>query len=105
MFLRHPHHPSTGGHYQHHVVRAVASEGRYCGPQILLVPGQVNERDELGGVFTDVFSRAVLGVVYRVALRVEPKNLMRYGTCSATLNLMKMSKHVESCSPPSVVQL
>ena len=53
-------------------MRSVSREPRDGGSQVLLVPSQIDERDQLGRVFANLLGRAALGVVDGNSLRVEP---------------------------------
>mmetsp|Transcript_29696 Transcript_29696/g.68109 ORF Transcript_29696/g.68109 Transcript_29696/m.68109 type:complete len:445 (+) Transcript_29696:383-1717(+) len=49
VLLRHTRHPMVGAHHHHPVVWVVSRHAEHCGLEILLVPGEVDEGDNLGG--------------------------------------------------------
>lgn len=54
----------VGAHHQHGEVGAVAGEAENSRFQVLMVSGQINEGDHLGGALTDLLGCPGLAVVH-----------------------------------------
>lgn len=59
----------VGAHHQHGEVGTVAGEAEDGGLQVLVVTGEIDEGDHLGGALADLLGRAGLAVVHDLRRR------------------------------------
>lgn len=83
---------SVGAHHQHGKVRAVAGEAENGRFQVLVVSGQIDESDHLGGALTDLLGRPGLAVVHY--LKHHQRRQMNYQSCLQKLNAAGSSANI-----------
>lgn len=68
----------VGAHHQHGEVGAVAGEAEDGRLQVLVVSGQIDEGDHLGGALTDLLSCPRLAVVHNLQKTISSPDSLNY---------------------------
>lgn len=102
-----PLHPFT--HHEHAEVGQVARHAEDSGLQVLLVAGQVDEGDHLGGLLADLgpleAAAVAVGLVHHVAFTVEAQDVVAHAAGAARFNLVFVAEELLAGKASAIVQL
>lgn len=106
MLFGHSDNAGVGPNHKHAKVRGVASHAKDSGLQVFFVASQVDERDDLRGLFThsNPIKVAMLRTIDNIASRVKPEDVISYRRCPPRLSLVFVSEEPLPCQPSTIVK-